>query len=800
MKKLLLTILFSLTTAFSYAQSPLECAGEPDGNPYVWATCAPGLLFPNGTVTNNNDGTITVDTSGASPTKIIDSDASTKVDVEESADEDKIRFDTAGTEHMVIDNDTSSAELITVTDPRSISGNSATGTSGIKINGTYTSNDAVNAQTVYGINSNISCAGVSGKLFNQCNGLYFSSAYTGGDTVSGIYGIQGLAAINTGGASATSLYGLSALLSMGSSGAGNITVTNGYGIYLDTNVIKNFGNTTLTNLYGMLIATPSISAGATVSNKWGIYQQDTATNNYFAGPVGVNDASIGTKLDVTVTNSDNVSAVNLTQNDSTNNKSVIEINNAGTGNEENLTNSNTGTTPIEINMYKSKTSPGTLEDIARITHSNKDSAGNIETMSAITFRNGINTNGNEAAQMGLSVMSNGVLTELMTFNGDTFSLGLDLITMGTYIKFATSKYIKIVTGQNVFCSDSAPLACESFQTAGYQFTGASGTNLVTIDAGGAGILTKGAGAGIDTEGTGTALRVGGVNAGPITIGNATNTTSLTMSSDYSVLLSNINSLTATSGNILVGDDNGFNSVTMTGDVTVASNGTATVVAENISLEELSDVNKATATAGNLLMADGASFNSVTLAGDIQSSGSNGNLQIRSGTIIATDTSFINSATASSAGRILVSDSNAFNSVTMAGDCTVSSLGAMNCTNGTSITSGTYTPTLTNVTNVTASTAYLSQYLRVGSVVTVSGKVDIDTTLAASSATELGISLPVASNFAAEEDLGGTGTSDAVASLSARIKADGTNDRASLVEKSISLTNDSYAYSFTYLIK
>lgn len=116
------------------------------------------------------------------------------------------------------------------------------------------------------------------------------------------------------------------------------------------------------------------------------------------------------------------------------------------------------------------------------------------------------------------------------------------------------------------------------------------------------------------------------------------------------------------------------------------------------------------------------------------------------------------------------------------------------------TSGTYTPTLTNTTNVAASTAYVTSYMRVGNVVTVGFKVDIDATLAASTATLLGFSLPIASNFTAEEDAGGTAASDIVANLVVRIKADATNDGVSLVFKSLSLTNDSYNGSFTYIIK
>ncbi len=67
--------------------------------------------------------------------------------------------------------------------------------------------------------------------------------------------------------------------------------------------------------------------------------------------------------------------------------------------------------------------------------------------------------------------------------------------------------------------------------------------------------------------------------------------------------------------------------------------------------------------------------------------------------------------------------------------------------------GTYTPTLTNGLNVAASTAYEAQWLRIGGAVTVSGKFDCDPT-SADTRTDVGISLPVASNFLAEEDCGG----------------------------------------------
>jgi hypothetical protein len=117
-----------------------------------------------------------------------------------------------------------------------------------------------------------------------------------------------------------------------------------------------------------------------------------------------------------------------------------------------------------------------------------------------------------------------------------------------------------------------------------------------------------------------------------------------------------------------------------------------------------------------------------------------------------------------------------------------------------LTDGTYTPTLTNVTNIAGSTAYVTGYYRIGNSVTVFGKVDINPTLSAATASEIAISLPVASDLAQEEDLGGVAVSDSLASETARIKGDATNNRASIVFKSISVSNDSYSFEFSYQVK
>lgn len=111
--------------------------------------------------------------------------------------------------------------------------------------------------------------------------------------------------------------------------------------------------------------------------------------------------------------------------------------------------------------------------------------------------------------------------------------------------------------------------------------------------------------------------------------------------------------------------------------------------------------------------------------------------------------------------------------------------------------GTYTPTLTGVTNVAASTAYACQYLRVGAMVIVSGQVDVDPTGAG--AVQLGISLPVASNFANAYECGGTAFAAAVASLGAAIVGDPTNNRAEMQWVAVDTSNRAFAFSFAYQV-
>lgn len=123
-----------------------------------------------------------------------------------------------------------------------------------------------------------------------------------------------------------------------------------------------------------------------------------------------------------------------------------------------------------------------------------------------------------------------------------------------------------------------------------------------------------------------------------------------------------------------------------------------------------------------------------------------------------------------------------------------------------ITSGTYTPTLTNVNNVNAgaSAATTCYYTRIGSVVTVSGGMDVRAS--ATSDVQVGISLPIASALATWDQLAGTvqvAPTGTIASSQTGygISADATNDRATASFGAVGTTAQaiSYVFTFTYLV-
>lgn len=119
---------------------------------------------------------------------------------------------------------------------------------------------------------------------------------------------------------------------------------------------------------------------------------------------------------------------------------------------------------------------------------------------------------------------------------------------------------------------------------------------------------------------------------------------------------------------------------------------------------------------------------------------------------------------------------------------------------TNLSSGTYTPTLTNTANIAISVPRQCQWMRVGNVVTVSGNCDIDPTLAGSTLTTMGISLPIASTFT--QNYNGSGSARDVAfsaNTSAAIYADVANARMFFSFQSNDAGNQTWPFQFTYLI-
>ena len=109
--------------------------------------------------------------------------------------------------------------------------------------------------------------------------------------------------------------------------------------------------------------------------------------------------------------------------------------------------------------------------------------------------------------------------------------------------------------------------------------------------------------------------------------------------------------------------------------------------------------------------------------------------------------------------------------------------------------GTYTPSLTNGANMTSSTAYVCQWMRVGNVVTVSGKVDV--TLSAGGGSAVSITLPVASNFTDESQAGGS-FRGSISTASGAAYADTTNDRIFLMG-TYATGSQSIWFTATYLV-
>jgi len=115
-----------------------------------------------------------------------------------------------------------------------------------------------------------------------------------------------------------------------------------------------------------------------------------------------------------------------------------------------------------------------------------------------------------------------------------------------------------------------------------------------------------------------------------------------------------------------------------------------------------------------------------------------------------------------------------------------------------LASGTYTPTCTGVTNVDSTSGQNCQYIRVGTIVTVSGAVVIDPT--ATGATVIRMTLPIASNFTTPQQANGVTTNtDTSAGGDGVIVSDATNNEAELTFIATSSTSGTQYFTYSYQI-
>jgi hypothetical protein len=133
--------------------------------------------------------------------------------------------------------------------------------------------------------------------------------------------------------------------------------------------------------------------------------------------------------------------------------------------------------------------------------------------------------------------------------------------------------------------------------------------------------------------------------------------------------------------------------------------------------------------------------------------------------------------------------------TLAGNITVSSTGG-------ELFGSTYTPTLGVVTlNVSASSANPHFYIRVGDFVIVNGSISVTPTAAALAATQLGISLPIASDLTSLLDIRAPANNNQnLGNVGGTVIASAASNIAFLSFAAGSTTADTWSYTFMYQVK
>lgn len=116
-----------------------------------------------------------------------------------------------------------------------------------------------------------------------------------------------------------------------------------------------------------------------------------------------------------------------------------------------------------------------------------------------------------------------------------------------------------------------------------------------------------------------------------------------------------------------------------------------------------------------------------------------------------------------------------------------------------LAAGTYTPTRSAEANTDANvTMTEAQYMQIGATVTVSGRFTADPTTT-TVATSFEMTLPVASDIGAVEDVAGTSVCGNILSMCAEVVGVTANNTAKIQWKASDVTSQTWSYSFTYQV-
>lgn len=119
--------------------------------------------------------------------------------------------------------------------------------------------------------------------------------------------------------------------------------------------------------------------------------------------------------------------------------------------------------------------------------------------------------------------------------------------------------------------------------------------------------------------------------------------------------------------------------------------------------------------------------------------------------------------------------------------------------GSTITSGTYTPTASSATNLDSTpTMTQAQYMRVGDTVTISGRFTANPTTTATP-TDFEITLPIASDLGSAEDAAGVAFSGAIAGMGAEVIGVAANNTAQIQWVASDVNSQTWSYTFTYQV-